>query len=215
MLPKAHCSVDNTCNLNPMKKTSFHCLLAYSFILLLLSGCVASSVSTESNAIYNQDAALGDVKTFAFFQPVPVATADFQDGFSAGMDEKLKRALKTGLQQKGIQEVATEPDILVAYDVSVAVPPEKERSENYLAGFGYGYAYMAGYRFNYKNDDLLGYRSIDLYKQGTLVIDLIDADSKKLLWRGWAEGALTNPDVRYKTIENHVTEMLKKLAFKR
>ncbi len=196
-----------------MKKNFYPGFILLSFLFTFLSGCVASGIATESNAIFAPNAALSEAKTFAWLQPEPIAPADYEEGYSDELNKNLRRAIEETLQLKGLQKVASAPDLLIAYDVSVAVPEEKDRIENYMEGFGYGYAHMAGYRYSYKNPDLSGYRPVDLYKQGTMIIDLVDPDKKQLVWRGWAEGAVTDADARYKKIQQQVREVLKKVTF--
>lgn len=195
-----------------MKKNLYAWFIPFTLLLFLLSGCVTSSVVTESNAITAPDAKLAGAKTFNWFQPVLTAGAAYEKGFSDELDKNLRTAIEESLKLKGIQKVNSGPDVLIAYDVSVAVPQEKDRAENYMEGFGYGYAYMAGYRYTYINPGLSGYRPVDLYKQGTLIIDLIDPATNQLIWRGWAEGAVTDADARYPKIQQQVMEVLKKLT---
>lgn len=194
-----------------MKKHYFFLLLSYSFLLILLGGCVTSSVGTESNAIAAGEADLSAFKTYAWYQPERVAQAAYDKGFSGELDANLRKAIEEELKQKGLQKATLKPDVLIAYDVSVDVPKEKDRPGHYVDGFGYGYAHMAGYRYNYYNIDVWGYRAVDLYKQGTLIIDIIDPGNNQLLWRGWAEGAITNYNANYKRIHQQVEEVLNNL----
>ena len=53
------------------------------------------------------------------------------------------------------------------------------------------------------------------YEAGTLVIDIVDARSQRLIWRGWAqndvEDLLRGPDSMIRTIEEAVSRMLRRL----
>jgi len=49
------------------------------------------------------------------------------------------------------------------------------------------------------------------YKEGTLVVDIFDASSKQLLWRGDATGTVNgNPDKQQKNLDKEVQKMFKK-----
>jgi hypothetical protein len=54
-----------------------------------------------------------------------------------------------------------------------------------------------------------------VYEAGTLVIDIIDARTNTLIWRGWAQNSvedmLHDPDVMARTIVEAVTKMLARL----
>jgi hypothetical protein len=178
-------------------------------LVLLLSGCVSGSSGIESKTIAAPDVSSLQHRTYAWYQSENIAPASFDEGFNAELDVNLRKAIEDVLRQKGMKMVTLNPDVLIAYDVSVDVPKEKDKPDAYIPGFGYGYAFMAGYRYNYSNTGIWGYRSVDLYKQGTLIIDVIKPDDQQLLWRGWSEGAISNYKANYKKIHQQVEEVLK------
>ncbi len=135
---------------------------------------------------------------------------DFEKGFDKSLDQHLRRALEEELQKKGFKPATENPDVLIAYDVSVSVPVEKDVPANFAHGFGYSYAHMAGYRYAYQNSGAPGYRSVDLFKQGTLIIDFVDPASNQLLWRGWTEGAISNFGAGYGKVRRAVETILAK-----
>jgi hypothetical protein len=53
------------------------------------------------------------------------------------------------------------------------------------------------------------------YESGTLVLDIIDARTNRLIWRGWAQNSvadiLDDPDRMARTIDEAVTRMLERL----
>jgi hypothetical protein len=57
--------------------------------------------------------------------------------------------------------------------------------------------------------------SVDVYDAGTILIDLVDARTNKLVWRGWAEGGLDgvvdNQDVDEREDRRGVTRILEQL----
>lgn len=190
-------------------KKHFNLLHFSCYILvLLLGGCVASSSGTDSKTIAAPDAEISQYRTYAWYQPEKVSNAAYGEGFDGDLDVNLRKAIEEELRQKGMKKVALNPDVLIAYDVSVDVPKEKDNPDAYAPGFGYGYAHMAGFRYNYNNTGIWGYRSVDLYKQGTLIIDAIKPEDQQLVWRGWAEGAITNYKASYKKIQQKVEEVL-------
>ena len=148
------------------------------------------------------------MRTYAWYQNPPAAAAEYEKGYKAGLDENIRRAVEAELAEKGWQKVEQNPDVLVAYDVSVSVPLEKDKPENFAPGFGYSYGYMSGYRYNYGNAGLPGYRNVDLFKEGTLIIDLVSPKTDQLVWRGWSEGAISNFNAGYNKVQQQVAEVL-------
>lgn len=186
-------------------------LLQFLLLPLFMCACVVTSGIKSTNAISAPGANLKRYKTYSWYQQEPEAAAEYDPGFGSGLDEKLRRAVEEELEEKGYRKVTENPDLLVAYDVSVSVPLEKDKPENFLPGFGYSYGYMHGYRYGYNNAGLPGYRSVDLFKSGTLIIDLINPKTNVLVWRGWTEGAIENFNAGYKKVHQEVEEVLNKL----
>lgn len=184
------------------------CLLLFA---LLFSSCVATSGIDHTSAITSSDGNLSGKSTYAWYQTTPNAKADFMKGYGPELNTNLIRAVEEELERKGYTKTTANPDVLVAYDVSVSVPDAMDKPELYGPGFGYSYAYMAGYRYSYGNAQLPGYRAVDLFKQGTLIVDVIDPKSKQLLWRGWTEGAVKNPNAGYGKVRSLVQEIMKRM----
>ncbi|MCC9168246.1 DUF4136 domain-containing protein [Pontibacter harenae] len=185
--------------------------LLYAILLLIFSSCVASSGVVQSNTIAAPAASLAKYKTYAWYQEQPAKAPDYDRGYSNQLNNNIRRAVEEELQRKGYTKATTNPDVLVAYDVSISVPIEKDAPGTYPNGFGYSYGYMAGYRYNYGNPNLSGYRPVDLFKQGTLIIDFVDPARDMLVWRGWSEGAISNFNANYKNVQGSVERVLEKL----
>ncbi|MCC9137356.1 DUF4136 domain-containing protein [Pontibacter silvestris] len=192
-----------------MKRTPF---AIYPLMLLLLfSACVATSGVVSTHAIVAPGAATKSYKTFAWYQDEPEAEADYDDGFDADLNRDIRRAVEEELLEKGFTKVSSDPDVLVAYDVSVSVPLEKDKPENFSTGFGYSYGYMSGYRYSYGDGNVPGYRAVDLFKQGTLIVDLVNPNNKQLVWRGWAEGAISKFNSSYSKVHQQVEDVMEAL----
>ncbi|WP_316822962.1 DUF4136 domain-containing protein [Pedobacter gandavensis] len=51
-----------------------------------------------------------------------------------------------------------------------------------------------------------------IVKEGTILIDLIDRKSSKVIWRGWAEGVVDNPEKAIHELPQVVTNIFNKLT---
>lgn len=188
----------------------FTCLYLL-LIPVLLSSCVATSGIDNTSSIASTEKPLKTQKTYNWYQAEPAAPAAFENGYSPNLHQHLLKAVEAELEKKGYSKTSVNPDLLVAYDVSVSVPESKDKPELYGNGFGYSYAYMAGYRYNYGNAQIPGYRVVDLFKEGTLIVDVIDPKTKQLLWRGWTEGAVSNFNAGYGKTEGLVRPIIQRL----
>lgn len=193
------------------KNVFFACL--YLLLPVLLSACVVASGVVHTNAIFAPGAKLAKYTTYAWYQEQPVAPAAYEEGYSGSLNKNIRQAIEKELQQRGYKKVdaAAKPDVLLAYDVSVSVPEEKDKPENFAPGFGYSYGYMSGFRYRYKDAGLPGYRPVDLFKEGTLIIDMVNPTTDALVWRGWTEGSISNFKAGYRKVQQQVADVLDKL----
>ena len=86
-------------------------------------------------------------------------------------EERLHMGVDARLALKGLRMNTTSPDVVVVTHVTT-----KERQELVVSGFGYGPWWGGGYST----------ANVETYIDGTLVVDLYDAKTKKMVWRGVA-----------------------------
>ncbi|MBC5991591.1 DUF4136 domain-containing protein [Pontibacter cellulosilyticus] len=194
-----------------MKAFRLQNTLAIALMLVLLSSCMVTSGIKNTSSIIAPGANTKLYRTYSWYQPNPAAPASFDKGYKGELNERIVKAVETELQEKGYKKVTENPDVLLAYDLSVSVPVEKDAPGTYPNGFGYSYAYMSGYRYNYGNAGLPGYRAVDLFKSGTLIIDFISPKTNQLVWRGWTEGAFDDFSAGNGKVQQEVEEILNKL----
>jgi len=115
------------------------------------------------------------------------------------MDEKIQRLITEKLKARNYRIDIDKPELLVRFHLMV------ENKEDIINTPVYNYPYMPygfGYRFPfpfyyYPGPIYLGNNNQRIaYQQGTLVIDLIERDSGKLIWRAWSVERLSDP-VKY------------------
>lgn len=117
-----------------------------------------------------------DGKTYAWFDQ------DFKNWdhplFEANeIDEKVKTSFDEQLQKRGLEKVnKSNADYILVFHTYA-------RSSAELKAMGYQFR-------NYWTPDVVSDK--DLYKGGTLVLDVVDAKTGKVVWRGSANKALPN-----------------------
>ena len=106
----------------------------------------------------------------------------------------------TALEARGFQEVTHDADFrLVMYAGAEATLQ--------VSAFGYGY----GPRSTFWGPTA-GFVESYVYRDGTLVLDVVDARTNELAWRGTAQGVLDasmNPEDRRKLVTEAIDKMLK------
>jgi hypothetical protein len=115
--------------------------------------------------------------------------------------DHVEGAVNRGLALKGLTQAAesSTPDLLLHYHANISNRLDVSRSD-----LEYGTCY----------DDNCAARVVE-FEAGTLVLDVVDARTNKLLWRGWAQhrvaDILDNSDLMAERIDQAVRRMLERL----
>lgn len=113
--------------------------------------------------------------------------------------DRIKQAIAGELSKRGLREVESNPDILVTTHTFVE-KAERTVYDTY-PGANYAYPYAVGYRgaylpINYGYWYTPAYYSqprTEQYREGTLIIDFIDARTNNLVWRGSMADDVNDP----------------------
>ena len=179
-----------------MKRT----LSAFSFLffLTLLNGCTPGvNVQKDSSVNFSR------YRTYDWAETKVKETGDQNPIYQSSLaDNMIKQAIGSELAKKGIRQVAgdAKPDFYITYHLYVE-NAERTVSNPPVAGYAYPYSmyyrggllpinYGAWYSPAYFGNT--GYRT-EQYKQGTLIVDMVDARSNDLVWRGSIADPVNNP----------------------
>lgn len=154
--------------------------------LAAAAALAACATGPEIRSDTNPSARFAEYATFAFFSPL----ATDQAGYESVLTTRLKDATRRNLEAKGYVYSETNPDLLVNFYANIE---DKQEIRSYPAGpsvgVGYGYySYRRGYYVGWNTATEV--QTVN-YKQGTLTIDLVDAEKKMLAWQGQAEGKVS------------------------
>lgn len=155
--------------------------------LFILSACSSVSVNTD----YDKKANFAGYKTYAYLKS-GVDKAQISD-----LDKKrILYAIDEVMTAKSFTK-SENPDVFVSIFTQ-----ERERVDVYNNyGFGWGWRPYWG----------VGYATPVTSTEGTLIIDIIDAKTKELVWQGKGSGYLTqNVDKKDARIKEFVTKILEK-----
>ncbi len=165
--------------------------------VVTMAGC-ASTPNTYANA--DPSANFAQFQTYGFVPAMGTDTRDYQ----SLQTNYLKSAIGSELQNRGMSE-SNSPDLLINFHVHTK---EKIRSHSVPTGH-------IGAFYDPFWDTWGGYggwrTEVRQYTEGTLTIDVVDANSNKLVWEGAAVGRVTNKDLKdlRGAIDSAVTEIMK------
>jgi hypothetical protein len=111
--------------------------------------------------------------------------------------DRIKEAVNTALTSKGWTMVESGGDVSV---LAMEMTQNHRTLNTYYDGFGGGWRWGGGMG--------TATTTVDNYKVGTLVVDLFDAKTKKLLWRGSSSDTLSDKsDKNIKNLEKGAEKM--------
>jgi hypothetical protein len=161
-------------------------------VIFLFAGALpAQEVKTD----YDRSANFAQYKTYSWEH---VKTKDPLDV------DRIKSAVNAALAAKGLTQVDSGGDVSV---IAIEMTQNQQTLNTFYDGFGGGWGWR---RFGGGG---LGEATTttETYKVGTLVVDLYDAKTKTLIWRGSASDTLSNnSDKNIKNLDKGVEKMFKK-----
>ena len=175
-------------------------LLAAAF----LSSALALSAQAQKPAIqWNNSYDFAGVDTFAW-QLTPETSLEGRNPF---MHSLIKNTLEAELSTSGLTQVDSNPDVYVNYHASTETETQL-RTNSY--GYSYGTYGMGGWGYyGMAAGPVSTTTRVVEYERGTLVVDIWDAATKELVWRGTVSDTL--PDSPQKA-EKLVVRAIGKMA---
>ena len=166
-------------------------LILWLVLLYLLSAC-AAPINISSD--YDTKVDFTSLKNYRWHAPNKFNQSSAQYLEDDITDSRIRTNVNKQLENKGFHELANgQVDFLVNYSVTVE-DKSSVRSYNTYNGYGPGFNYRGGVGSRGSGMSI-GYSTgpdatVTYYKQGTLVIDILDPKTDKLIWRGSANARL-------------------------
>lgn len=177
-----------------------------ALLVLMLALAVAPAFAQKVYIDYDKEYDR-DIKTFAWAKTPETSVEDANPLLHSRIVNSIEHVLTTG----GLREVEGDPDVYVTYHTST-----KEQMNLNTTNFGYGYPGGWGWGGYWGGYGGMGMSSssttVSTYELGTLVIDVWDRASEKLVWRGTAANMTVSPNAEKmgKRIDKAIAKMMKK-----
>jgi hypothetical protein len=161
-------------------------------VLLFASASFAQQVKTD----YDRNANFSQYKTYSWEK---VQTQD-----QLWVD-RIKEAVNTTLSTKGLRPVESGGDMAI---IAIEMTKNQQTLNTFYDGFGGGWGWRRGGGFGGLGGFGDSTTTTENYKVGTLVVDLFEAHTKTLLWRGSASDTLSDKsDKNIKNLDKGVQKM--------
>ena len=148
--------------------------------LVLLAGCVPFTVRHD----YDPSANYAALNTFDWYAASPRAKGRSDGVENPIMDRRVRRIVERELAAKGFALQKTgEPDFLLTY---YPVYQDRVVATYTTVGPAWGWGYRPwGY------GPAAGFQDIQQFKEGSIVLEVVDNKTNLMIWQAVAEGALT------------------------
>ena len=161
------------------------CLLTTA--CLIAAGCSTVSITTDSDP----SASLAERKTYALAKDPVTAPATVPVKPDPILRQVTRKALRGELEGKGIKEIdPAKASMLVAFSILT----EPVNGDVYFAAFEWGG------------------RPSKVYDPGTIVVQVHEPDSERVIWHGAALGAVrpeSTPNAQSQSVSNAVRRLMK------
>lgn len=158
-------------------------------MLFLCAGCSSVHVRTD----YDRDADFSAYHTYSW---LPHSEKGHKLMRNKMVRREVVAAVNREMKESGFREVSRqEADLLITYYIG---------ARNRVDVTRYGYRYGRWGRIHPRR------MSVHSYKEGTLIVDLVDTETRELVWRGWASSVLHGREGISRDINNSVRELFKR-----
>ena len=169
-------------------------------VLLLAAFCACSTLRVNSD--YDPDFDFSGFRTWGWLTGPQAGTVDPRL-VSGLVEERIRSALEKHLAARGFQRSTSgTPDFRVGYHAAVEDKVDVRtinRTSGYGPGWGAGRGVMTTDTY------------VREYEQGTLILDVVDSRSNRLVWRGSAQAEVysySTPEQRAARIDDAVAQIL-------
>ena len=172
-------------------------MAALLFVLIFVVSC---GPTLKVNTDYDRSANFGQYKTFSLYKTDSMSTA-----ISPLNQERILNAVVNELTKKGFQQTSSNPDLLVNTTAIVKNKVSLSANTDY---YGYGGVYRPYYWGSGMGVSSTTNYNVQHYKDGSLIIDVVDAASKRLIWQGTGNSEIDKP---LKDPETQVPQIIGKI----
>ena len=157
------------------------------FSIAMFFALTVASFAQQVKTDYDHNANFGQYKTYSWEK---VQTQD------PLMVDRIKDAVNRALAAKGWTQVDSGGDVCV---MAIEITQNQQTLNTFYDGFG------GGWRWGGFGNATT---TTETYQVGSLVVDLFDAKTKNLIWRGSSSDTLSNnPDKNTKNLDKEVKKM--------
>ena len=187
-----------------------------TIIMMALVIGATVEAGTKVRVDYDENASFEHLRQYSWADHVN--DNDLDQALSGPLvSERIREEIDIELASLGFEKVDPEQaDFLIDYQLSTEEKTKVTTFDNYYGSSYYGYGYGRSYGHGYGGGYGHGYAAAPIvreYLEVTLTLDIIEAQTGDVIWRGWAIKSLDQdpkPKKVRKLIRRSVHKILKK-----
>lgn len=181
-------------------------LLGICAIAMLAACATGPRISTE----FDPKSDFSRYQTWAFYEPISMEGA----GYATFLTERIRADVRSEMERRGYRYAEASPDLRVNFQVTVQ--DRIRTSPGFYDPFGYGGYGPYGWGGWYPGAYGFGPQQIDSYREGTLVIDVVDPAQNRLVWTASATSRVSTSrslQERARNVDLSISEIFKQFPF--
>ncbi len=162
-------------------------------LLAALAGCSSTKLQYDTQPGVN----FYQIKTYDWLQKDDGYPSNAQEALTQGSlwDKRIQKSVNVELITLGMQLTQEEPDVLVTFYTSVKDKTNWSDYPSHRRGRRWGFGPAV---------------SVSQFKEGTIIVDVLDAKTKDILWRGIAQTPV-DKNLEPKKVEKDLAKAVKKM----
>lgn len=175
-------------------------------LVAVLSGCSTMQITSD----YDPSANFADLRSYNWI-PEPQKVSGDPKIDNPFIERRIRDAVDKQLAAQGYEKRSSgTPDFLIGYQVAIGKKLAVSTVNNYYGyGVGAGWHHRGARRYG-ASRVYVSEAYVYEYDQGSLVIDVVDPETQKLIWRGSAQAEVDRSASREKR-EKRISKAVQKI----
>lgn len=179
--------------------------VAVLLVALLLAACATGPrVRTD----YDPSADFSRYRTWGFYKPIAME----ESGYSTWISDRIKDNVRREMEARGYRYVDSDPDLQVNFQGIV-----REKTDVWsVPRTDYQYFYSYRRRSYFAVPFWYDETQVNQYTEGTLTVDLVDAERNRMVWTGAAIGRVTRktPQERLAEVDTAIASIFAQYPYR-
>lgn len=179
--------------------------VAVLLVALLLAACATGPrVRTD----YDPSADFSRYRTWGFYKPIAME----ESGYSSWISDRIKDDVRREMEARGYRYVESDPDLQVNFQGIVREKTDVWSVPRTDYQYFYSYRRRAYFAMPFWYDDT----QVHQYTEGTLTVDLVDAERNRMVWTGAAIGRVTKrtPQERLAEVDTAIASIFAQYPYR-